>query len=204
MSPHPLAGRTVLDAGAGTGAVSSALTARRARPVAMDLSVDMLACNARARPPGRNLLAARTKAWHAAQPTASAPLAPGSSTGPAGPQPIALAKRVELLRRAPCWPARSRRRGRCRPDELRPLPGLRQPLPGRPDSGQPAGPPNPLIWMQSPTAAEVHILTPSWRSGASSPNPSRPAILPRHLQSAQCRRSNRQARCLGRHLRAAP
>jgi SAM-dependent methyltransferase len=51
MSPHPLGGRTVLDAGAGTGAVSSALTALRARPVAMDLSIDMLAWNARARPP---------------------------------------------------------------------------------------------------------------------------------------------------------
>ncbi len=50
MSPHPLAGRTVLDAGAGTGAVSSALTARRAHPIAMDLSIDMLAWNARARP----------------------------------------------------------------------------------------------------------------------------------------------------------
>jgi SAM-dependent methyltransferase len=51
MSPHPLAGRTVLDAGAGTGAVSSALTARRAHPIAMDLSIDMLAWNARTRPP---------------------------------------------------------------------------------------------------------------------------------------------------------
>jgi ubiquinone/menaquinone biosynthesis C-methylase UbiE len=51
MSPHPLAGRTVLDAGAGTGVVSSALTARRAHPVAMDLSIDMLAWNARARAP---------------------------------------------------------------------------------------------------------------------------------------------------------
>ncbi|HLK77674.1 MAG TPA: class I SAM-dependent methyltransferase [Streptosporangiaceae bacterium] len=51
MSPHRLAGRTVLDVGAGTGAVSSALTARRAHPVAMDLSIDMLAWNARARPP---------------------------------------------------------------------------------------------------------------------------------------------------------
>ena len=51
MSPHPLAGRTVLDTGAGTGAVSSALLARRARPVAMDLSVDMLAWRANARPP---------------------------------------------------------------------------------------------------------------------------------------------------------
>jgi SAM-dependent methyltransferase len=51
MSPHPLAGRTVLDVGAGTGAVSSALTARQAHLVAMDLSIDMLAWNARARPP---------------------------------------------------------------------------------------------------------------------------------------------------------
>src|SRR5450755_1086636 len=51
MSPHPLAGRTVLDAGAGTGAVSMALAARGARPVAMDLSCDMLAWDARARPP---------------------------------------------------------------------------------------------------------------------------------------------------------
>jgi SAM-dependent methyltransferase len=51
MSAHPLSGRTVLDAGAGTGAVSSALTARRAHPLAMDLSIDMLAWNARARPP---------------------------------------------------------------------------------------------------------------------------------------------------------
>jgi ubiquinone/menaquinone biosynthesis C-methylase UbiE len=51
MSPHPLAGRTVLDVGAGTGAASSALAAAGARPVAMDLSFDMLAWNARARPP---------------------------------------------------------------------------------------------------------------------------------------------------------
>jgi SAM-dependent methyltransferase len=51
MCPHPLAGRTVLDAGAGTGAVSKALDARRARPVAMDLSFGMLAWNAAARPP---------------------------------------------------------------------------------------------------------------------------------------------------------
>ena len=49
MSPHRLAGRTVL--GAGTGAVSSALAARRAHPVAVDLSIDMLAWNARAWPP---------------------------------------------------------------------------------------------------------------------------------------------------------
>ena len=51
MSPHPLAGRTVLDAGAGTGAVSSVLAALRAHPIAMDLSIDMLAWNSRARPP---------------------------------------------------------------------------------------------------------------------------------------------------------
>ena len=51
MSPHPLVGRTVLDAGAGTGAVSFVLAVRRARPVATDLWIDMLAWNARARPP---------------------------------------------------------------------------------------------------------------------------------------------------------
>ena len=50
MSPHPLAGRTVLDTGAGAGAVSSALSARRAHPVAVDLSIDMLAWNARQAP----------------------------------------------------------------------------------------------------------------------------------------------------------
>jgi SAM-dependent methyltransferase len=50
MSPHPLTGRTVLDAGAGTGAVSAALAARHARPVAIDLSAAMLAWNAAARP----------------------------------------------------------------------------------------------------------------------------------------------------------
>ena len=49
--PHCLAGRTVLDAGAGTGAASSALGARRARAIALDLSADMLAWNAAARPP---------------------------------------------------------------------------------------------------------------------------------------------------------
>ena len=51
MSPHPLTGRTVLDAGAGTGAVSAVLVARHAHPIAMDLSSDMLAWNARTRPP---------------------------------------------------------------------------------------------------------------------------------------------------------
>jgi SAM-dependent methyltransferase len=51
MSPHPLAGRTVLDAGAGTGAASAALSARNARVLAMDRSPAMLAWNAAARPP---------------------------------------------------------------------------------------------------------------------------------------------------------
>lgn len=51
MSPHSLAGRTVLDAGAGTGAVSSALTAQHARALATDLSAGMLAWDAAARPP---------------------------------------------------------------------------------------------------------------------------------------------------------
>lgn len=52
MSPHPLAGRTVLDVGAGTGAASAALLHCGAHPVAVDLSLDMLAYNARRRPPG--------------------------------------------------------------------------------------------------------------------------------------------------------
>ena len=51
MSPHSLAGHTVLDAGAGTGAVSRALAAQRAKPIAMDLSFGMLAWNAATRPP---------------------------------------------------------------------------------------------------------------------------------------------------------
>jgi SAM-dependent methyltransferase len=51
MSPHALAGRTVLDAGAGTGAASSALRDRRARVIAVDLSAGMLAWSAAARPP---------------------------------------------------------------------------------------------------------------------------------------------------------
>lgn len=51
ISPHSLAGRTVLDAGAGTGAVSSALTAQHARALATDLSAGMLAWDAAARPP---------------------------------------------------------------------------------------------------------------------------------------------------------
>jgi SAM-dependent methyltransferase len=51
MSPHSLAGRTVLDAGAGTGAASSALKTRHARALATDLSAGMLAWDAAARPP---------------------------------------------------------------------------------------------------------------------------------------------------------
>jgi SAM-dependent methyltransferase len=50
-SPHPLTGRLVLDAGAGTGAVSAALRHRQARTLAMDLSPAMLAWHAAARPP---------------------------------------------------------------------------------------------------------------------------------------------------------
>ncbi len=50
-SPHRLTGRTVLDAGSGTGVVSSALIELGARPVAADLSHDMLAWGARRRPP---------------------------------------------------------------------------------------------------------------------------------------------------------
>lgn len=45
LCPHPLAGRHVLDAGAGTGAASIVLARRGARPVAMDLSLGMLAEN---------------------------------------------------------------------------------------------------------------------------------------------------------------
>ena len=41
-TPHPLAGRIVLDAGAGTGLVSRELQRADARVVALDLSVDML------------------------------------------------------------------------------------------------------------------------------------------------------------------
>jgi len=52
MSPHRLAGRRVLDAGAGTGAATAALAVAGAHPIAMDLSFDMLAWNASSRPPG--------------------------------------------------------------------------------------------------------------------------------------------------------
>ena len=51
MSPHPLAERTVLDAGAGTGAATDALLCSGARVVATDLSVNMLGWNATSRPP---------------------------------------------------------------------------------------------------------------------------------------------------------
>jgi ubiquinone/menaquinone biosynthesis C-methylase UbiE len=51
-SPHPLGGRLVLDAGAGTGVASAALAAEGAHPLAMDLSYDMLAYDPATRPPG--------------------------------------------------------------------------------------------------------------------------------------------------------
>ena len=50
-SPHSLAGRSVLDVGAGTGVASDALRAIGAAPVALDLSFDMLAWGAAKRPP---------------------------------------------------------------------------------------------------------------------------------------------------------
>jgi SAM-dependent methyltransferase len=50
-SPHPFAGRVVLDAGAGTGLVSEVLAKEGARGIAMDLSLDMLAWNRANRPP---------------------------------------------------------------------------------------------------------------------------------------------------------
>jgi SAM-dependent methyltransferase len=50
-APHPLAGRRVLDAGAGTGLASSALLRAGARPVALDLSLDMLHWGRSRRPP---------------------------------------------------------------------------------------------------------------------------------------------------------
>lgn len=52
-APHPLAGRRVLDAGAGTGLAGDALAAVGARPVALDVSAPML----RAVPHGRPRLA---------------------------------------------------------------------------------------------------------------------------------------------------
>ncbi len=50
-SPHRLTGRTVLDAGAGTGAATAALRRRGAQILAMDLSPAMLAWQAATRPP---------------------------------------------------------------------------------------------------------------------------------------------------------
>jgi ubiquinone/menaquinone biosynthesis C-methylase UbiE len=50
-SPHPLTGRVVLDAGAGTGAASTELNRRHARTLAVDLSAGMLAWRAAFRPP---------------------------------------------------------------------------------------------------------------------------------------------------------
>jgi SAM-dependent methyltransferase len=50
-APHPLDGRTVLDAGAGTGLVSHELVAAGSRVVAVDLSLDMLRWQRTSRPP---------------------------------------------------------------------------------------------------------------------------------------------------------
>jgi SAM-dependent methyltransferase len=50
-SPHSLSTRTVLDIGAGTGVASTLLSERGARPLALDLSLDMLAWSAKQRPP---------------------------------------------------------------------------------------------------------------------------------------------------------
>jgi SAM-dependent methyltransferase len=51
LSPVPLAGRRLLDLGAGTGAASRAAAAAGAVPVASDLSLPMLAHDRAARPP---------------------------------------------------------------------------------------------------------------------------------------------------------
>jgi ubiquinone/menaquinone biosynthesis C-methylase UbiE len=51
MSPRPLAGRTVLDVGAGTGAVSAALATIGAHAIAVDRAFDMLTWAAQSRPP---------------------------------------------------------------------------------------------------------------------------------------------------------
>jgi len=50
-APHPLAGRTVVDAGAGTGLVSRELTRSGARVVAVDASLSMLSWRRSERPP---------------------------------------------------------------------------------------------------------------------------------------------------------
>jgi len=51
LCPHDLAGRVVLDIGAGTGVAGVALAGRGAHQLAVDLSYDMLAWNRAARPP---------------------------------------------------------------------------------------------------------------------------------------------------------
>lgn len=51
LAPRPLAGRTVLDVGAGTGVISRLARAAGARVVAIDASQPMLAYDAPARPP---------------------------------------------------------------------------------------------------------------------------------------------------------
>jgi SAM-dependent methyltransferase len=50
-TPVPLAGRTVVDLGAGTGAASRAIAAAGGRPVAVDLALGMLRAIGPARPP---------------------------------------------------------------------------------------------------------------------------------------------------------
>jgi SAM-dependent methyltransferase len=50
-APHPLRGRTVLDAGAGTGLAGREILAAGARVVAVDLSLDMVRWRRRGRPP---------------------------------------------------------------------------------------------------------------------------------------------------------
>jgi SAM-dependent methyltransferase len=73
-SPHRLTGRTVLDAGAGTGAASDALRRCAAQVLAMDLSPAMLAWHAAERPPS------------AAADIHALPL-PGPAHGPRHPRP---------------------------------------------------------------------------------------------------------------------
>lgn len=51
MSPHSLAGHRVLDVGSGTGAATAALVDRGAKPIAVDLSPDMLSWDRAHRPP---------------------------------------------------------------------------------------------------------------------------------------------------------
>jgi SAM-dependent methyltransferase len=51
LSPHPLAGRVVLDSGAGTGAASVALADLGARTLAIDFSREMMSWDSGGRPP---------------------------------------------------------------------------------------------------------------------------------------------------------